>query len=248
MSIARFKLVAVLTILLLSVTSATTPAKAADQKTKLEHLLVHDLGDEYRVHFDYDPALVELIMEREVIEGYITRVKVARFSFTPGGKKYILGYDSGGSMDPSFSIYRDPEGTEEYPFDMGSGLTATLRGDGYLDLTGHINSYGDWIRRTEEREGRLHHVKAPFDYMGLASKALVPLEIYASPEEKEVVGRVAVGEPVTVLLHEYYWSAEGSWEDVFLLKIEPGVVGWWMPKKENNFKAEELEGLFQRID
>lgn len=194
------------------------------------------LGDDFRLYFEYDPELADLILKKENTPESVTVMKVARLSLRKGGEKYLLEYDYDGQ---EFTLQKDLPGVGElYGYRLGNGFTVILPGDGFLYLKGYGRSFDAHAIKFRETSKGVEQVDQPFGYLGLETRALLPLDLFLEREGKVPVAHVEKGEPLTLLL-----NYSGPTGDCYLLRVEPGIVGWWKPQKRNAFKAEELEGI-----
>lgn len=188
------------------------------------------------VRIFYDPAISQLVDKPlnpeagETGEPLVTRVLKTRIDRTKTEEVFI-DYDEGPSADPEIVVTR--VGAAE-PAGYVSGLNFYIPGTGALYASGHTNTEFDTRKKYVLEGGRLVEVKQPFSWVGLESKALKDLALYAAKDQKEVVARLSKGSALTVVLNE------GDW---YLIKTPFGLLGW-LRIEGGRQEADTVEGLF----
>lgn len=155
-----------------------------------------------------------------------------------GRKDFLIAFSPGPSMDPTFEFFKISDKDTSFMFSIGC-KQIIVNGNSYIFTSGHANNMFNTRRIFKYEKNGLNEITQPFDYVGLKTKTLKGITIY---REKELINALAVipeDSPVEVLLGE--WNEEEySWK--FLIKSSIGFVGWW--KLDDNYRSEEIEGLF----
>jgi hypothetical protein len=82
-------------------------------------------------------------------------------------------------------------------------------------------------------------IEQPFSYVGLDTKANVPLTLTAGKSTGEVIAKVSKGGEVTVVLRD---------GDHLLIKTPFGLIGWWKMNTEVMADNAEIEGIYYAGD
>jgi len=134
--------------------------------------------------------------------------------------RYVV-YTEAPSFDPGF--YLIVEGSGDEPVKM-SGEVLAIVDDDHLYTFGRINRSCPTRRTWTLRDGRVQEVQQPFYWVGLSSTTLVPVTLFAGPTDDGVVGDLAEGVPIEVVLTDDVGRAGGVYS--FLVRTESGVMGW----------------------
>jgi uncharacterized membrane protein len=150
--------------------------------------------------------------------------------------RYFIDFDSGPSADPAFVITDEKSGVV-----LGSigGESLIIPGNGFIYVSGRANRLHQEQDKYTIRDGKLVEIAQPFSYVGLKSKAKVPLKLLAKKDEGEVIANVPAGDAVEVVLRD---------GEHLLIKTNFGLLGWW--KANTNVMADnaEIEGIYYAGD
>jgi len=153
-------------------------------------------------------------------------------------KDFLLVFSPGPSADPTFEFYKISEKDTNFLFSLAC-KQIIINDNGYMFTSGHANNMFNTRRIFKFERDSLREVKQPFDYVGLKTKTLKRITIYEDKEFTNVLAVVPEDSPIEVLFGE--WNEEEfSWK--FLIKSSIGFLGWW--KLDDNYRSEEIEGLF----
>lgn len=190
----------------------------------------------------YDAALSKLINKPLAEKGAndggtpeIMRLLSTRLDREGEGRCFI-DFDPGPSADPSFIISDEKTGKQ-----LGeiSADSLALPGNGFIYAAGRSNNMHEVRQKFAVRDGKLVEVKQPFSYVGLDSKAKVPLALLAKQGSGEVVANIPAGDALQVVL------SEGEY---LLIKTQFGLVGWWKMKTNVMPDNAEIEGIYYAGD
>lgn len=240
------KLFLFLHVLLL--TQASTAAQTQNISSKLVEKPVPDLG---QVTLTYDPALARdhavTADERTEIDKidccvftYALDIKISR-----SGKYFVVLCGSGASDDffCAFKPFDGPAKSLDNPEEYGTqidGMRFEIPGDGCVYVAGHNNTMFNLRRKFCLDGDRLKEIEQPFHFVGLKSKTKENLTLYRDRDKKQVVGTIAKGDFVEILIANIVRSDRGlpSHDDV-LVRDERGLRGW-----VDVGAAENIEGFF----
>lgn len=174
--------------------------------------------------------------------------------------EYLVVFDWGMSDDYNFTFFRmekdtlipiqqtQPDGQlyESYIF----GKQIYLPGNGFMYTAGHVNNSFNQRGKWFIQNNLLYQTPQPFYYVGLETKALKPLTLYADLAMTQKVADIAAGNALTVLLQlppQQAPPASQAGDDYnpyeyFLLKTEFGLTGW--VKIVTYLPDSPIEGLF----
>jgi len=182
----------------------------------------------------FDPALTKVLDEKMAVEDgapearRLVSTRIDRESET----RYFIDFDSGPSADPSFVITDEKTGVV-----LGSigGESLIIPGNGFIYVSGRANRLHQEQAKYTIRDGKLVEIAQPFSYVGLKSKAKVPLKLLAKKDGGEVIANVPEGESLEVVLRD---------GEHLLIKTNFGLLGWW--KMNTNVMADsaEIEGIY----
>lgn len=216
--------------------------KAASSFPGLKTLNVDGSDSPHATKISYDPALAEVINKplnaagaANNAEPEVTRLLVARLD-REGEAKYTIDFDPGPSADPTFTISSEKSGER-----IGSiGADAlTVPGNGFIYSTGRTNNLHQERQKFSIRDGKLVEIEQPFSYVGLDTKANVPLTLTAGKSTGEVIAKINKGGEVTVVLRD---------GDHLLVKTPFGLLGWWKMNTEVMADNAEIEGIYYAGD
>ena len=224
-----------LAILALSLTLISARAEeAASSFPGLKSLPVPEDLTPYPGKLSYDPALTKVLDEKmKVEEGApeaqrLVSTRIDREKET----RYFIDFDSGPSADPAFVVTDEKSGSV-----LGSigGESLIIPGNGFLYVSGRANNLHQAQAKYAIRDGKLVEIEQPFSYVGLKSKAKVPLKLLAKKDGGEVIANVPEGESLEVVLRD---------GEHLLIKTNFGLLGWW--KANTNVMADnaEIEGIY----
>lgn len=193
----------------------------------------------FKIRVETDGRLVQKRKLSVAEEEYLTGLREATFGEYlfdvkiggSSGAAMAVICDAGPSGDPSctFSVPGSPDKSTSLP-----GLRFAIPGDGCVYASGHANSYFAERRKyCLSKGGDLAEIAQPALYVGLKSKALRPVTLYAERDQQTVVTRIEAKEAIEVLLMQ---------DDLYLVRDGFGLVGW--AKIEAEQKAMDVEGLF----
>ncbi len=233
----------ILTILGLSVALASAQA---DEKSKshpdpfpgLNTLAIAGSEGAMPGNLSYDAALAEVInkpLAAEEGEPEVRRLLATRLS-DESGTRYFIDFDPGPSADPAFIITDEKTGKQ-----TGSiGADAlVLPGNGFIYATGRSNNLHLERQKFTIRDGKLVEIKQPFSYVGLESKAKVPLKLLGKKDGGEVIANIPAGHGLQVVLRD---------GEHLLVRTKFGLVGWWKMKTDVMPGNAEIEGIYYAGD
>ena len=186
----------------------------------------------------YDPALTKVLDEKMAVEEgapdarRLVSTRIDRENET----RYFIDFDSGPSADPSFVITDEKTGAV-----LGSigGESLIIPGNGFIYVSGRANRLHQEQAKYTIRDGKLVEIEQPFSYVGLKSKAKVPLKLLAKKDGGDVIANIPVGDAVEVILRD---------GEHLLIRTNFGLLGWW--KMNTNVMADnaEIEGIYYAGD
>lgn len=153
-----------------------------------------------------------------------------------GEGSYFIDFDPGPSADPSFIISDGKSGKKLGEIAADS---LALPGNGFIYAAARSNYMHEMRQKFAIRDGKLVEIKQPFSYVGLDSKAKVPLALLAKQGSGEVVANIPAGDSLQVVLSE---------GDYLLIKTQFGLVGWWKMKTNVMPDDAEIEGIYYAGD
>lgn len=187
----------------------------------------------------YDPALSKLITKpvgkKEEGAPEVTRVLSTRLN-READDRYFVDFDPGPSADPSFTI--SDEKTGKRIGQIGANALV-LPGNGFIYAIGRSNNMHEERQKFLLREGELVEVKQPYSYIGLDSKANVPITLTSGQGKGEVVANIPKGDSLQVVLRD---------EEYLLIKTQFGLVGWWKMNTDVTADSADIEGIYYAGD
>jgi hypothetical protein len=190
----------------------------------------------------YDPALAQVINKplkasaADSGEPEITRLLAATRVDREGQAKYTIDFDPGPSADPTFIISDEKSG--ERVGSIGAD-SLTVPGNGFIYALGRSNNLHLERQKFAIREGKLVEIQQPFSYVGLDSKANVPLTLTANKGTGDVIAKIPKGDALQVVLRD---------GEYLLIKTQFGLIGWWKMKTDVTPDTTEIEGIYYAGD
>ena len=149
---------------------------------------------------------------------------------------HFIDFDPGPSADPQFIVTDEKTGKSLGTIDADS---LVLPGNGFIYGIGRSNKLHMETRKYSVQGGELKEVVQPFAYVGLASKANVPLTLTAGKGSGETIANIPKGGALEVVVSD---------EEYLLIKTPLGLVGWWKMKTEVTAVSAEIEGIYYAGD
>jgi len=150
--------------------------------------------------------------------------------------RYFVDFDPGPSADPVF-IFTD-EKTNEVVGRIGAD-SVFIPGNGFVYALGRSNNMHLERQKFEVKGGALEEVKQPFSYVGLETKAKVPLKLTAQKDGGETIANIPKGDSLQVVIRD---------GEHLLVRTNFGLVGWWKMKTDVLHGNEEIEGIYYAGD
>lgn len=185
----------------------------------------------------FDPALTKVLNERleaeyntQGIGGIdMTRVLITRVNRTSRIQHFVY-FDPGASNDPAFIL---AEEATEKPIGSIDADHLLIPGNGFIYAIGRTNKLHSERRKFAIHDGKLEEIKQPFLFVGLESKANVPITLTLEKEGGGSVASIPKGERLFVVLSD---------GDHMLIKTSFGLLGWF--KTSASRDAPEIEGIY----
>lgn len=183
----------------------------------------------------YESSLANVI--RKVIDDEHDIVRLVSTPLAKAAKtRYFIDFDPGPSVDPVFVF------TEESTNQIVARISADslfVPGNGFIYASGRSNNMHLERRKYEIKSGELVEVRQPFAYVGLDTKANVPLKLTTEKNGGEVIANIPKDGSLQVVIRE---------GEYLLIRTTFGLVGWW--KMETNVLKgnEEIEGIYYAGD
>ncbi|MDB6076341.1 MAG: hypothetical protein JWO82_88, partial [Akkermansiaceae bacterium] len=160
--------------------------------------LVIDGGDApLPEQISYDAALSKLVNEplkpkgaKDDSEPEITRLLSTRLN-RESETRHFIDFDPGPSADPSFTVTDEKTGQ---PVGQISADALIVPGNGFIYAMGRTDNMHLVRQKFAVREGKLVEIEQPFLYVGLDSKAKVPLTLSAKKGGGEVIASIPAGD------------------------------------------------------
>jgi hypothetical protein len=228
-----------LAILALSFTLVSARAEeAASSFPGLSSLPIPEDLTPFPGKLSYDPALTQVVNkplkpEEGAPEGQrLVATRLNRETDT----RYFIDFDSGPSADPAFVITDEKTGKV-----IGSigGESLTIPGNGFIYASGRANRMHEEHLKFAIRDGKIVEIGQPFSYVGLKSKAKVPLKLLAKKDGGEVIANIPAGDALEVVLRD---------GEHLLVKTRFGLVGWWKMQMNVMPDNAEIEGIYYAGD
>lgn len=150
---------------------------------------------------------------------------------------YTLIYNLTCCCSWGFTIYKTAQPDEPIGRIIANQLF--IPGNGNLYSINRIGT--DYLVRKKYtlEDGALKEVKQPLNYVGIKSKTLRPIKIYAEKEMKTVIASLPADYEVEVLLSD----KEFGKNKLYLMRTNFGLVGW-TTLKAGQYKSIDVEGIF----
>ncbi len=132
-------------------------------------------------------------------------------------KQYYVVYSSGPSGDPQFMFYKTTN--TEMPVFRVMALKVYIPGNGNIYVSGHTNNAFNMRRKYKVVNDELVETEQPFYYVGMKTKTLKPINLFASREFKKKTAYLPANYSIEVLLNE-----KGTAK--YLIKTDFGLTGW----------------------
>lgn len=231
----------ILSILGLSLALATAQAAEKNQPIAfpgLAKLSASGGEDPSFQQVSYDAALSKVINKpilKEEGAPEVTRLLSTKLD-REGETRYFIDFDPGPSADPSY-IVRDEKSGD--PVGMIPADSLAIPGNGFIYARCRSNAMHMEQRKYGIREGKLVEIEQPFSYVGLDTKAKVPLTLMAKKDGGEVIAKIPAGDSLQVVIRD---------DEHLLIKTQFGLVGWWKMKTDVLAGNEEIEGIYYAGD
>lgn len=231
----------VLSILALSLALASAQAEEKSKSSPfpgLATLAVSEGEGPFAQQISYDSALAKVI-NKPILEEEgapeITRL-VSTTLERDGKTRYFIDFDPGPSADPSFIVSDEKTGQQVGTIAADS---LALPGNGFIYSRSRSNHLHTEQRKYTVRDGKLVEIEQPFSYVGLESKAKVPLTLLAKKDGGDVIAKIPEGDALQVVLRD---------GEHLLIKTQFGLVGWWKMKTDVMADNAEIEGIYYAGD
>jgi len=233
----------ILTIIGLSLGLASAPAQdlGKDQPPAfpgLKEMAVSGGESPSSQRISYDAALSELVdkpLAMEEGEPEVRRLLLTRLD-RESKTRHFIDFDPGPSADPSFIVTDEKTGKEVGQIAADS---LALPGNGFIYATARSNNMHLLYQKFAIRDGKLVEIKQPFSYVGLETKAKVPLTLKATQSGGETIASIPAGEPLQVVLSD---------GEQLLIKTRFGLLGWWKMNTKVLPESAEIEGIYYAGD
>jgi hypothetical protein len=176
------------------------------------------------------------LLEENYLTTFIGLVKLQQSS----KEEYLIGYSPGISVDPHFLIFKKMNDTYKYLFSI-YGKQIFVPGNGNIYISGHTNNMFNMKRKFKFKNDTIEEVKQPLFHVGLKTKTLEPITLFADKNLKERVASLPKGSEIEVVASEF-----ADKTSFFLIKTSFGLLGWW--KLDNDFHSMAIEKLFYAGD
>lgn len=147
-------------------------------------------------------------------------------------KAYSVVYSPGPSADPTFRFYKFGS-SEPAEFSVGA-LAVYIPSNGNVYTEGHTNNTFNERKKFSLKNGKFQEVEQAYYYVGLETKTLKPITLYASKNMTGKLASLPAGYGIEVVAHE-----KGT--DLYLIKTDFGLLGW--VKVESTYGDLTIEGL-----
>ena len=203
----------------------------------LKSMAVDGQGKEFALipqKVSYDPALAKVI-NKVLNPGEEGAPEVKRLISVKLDRNaeavHFIDFDPGPSADPTFLIVDEKSGKKVGEIAADS---LVVPGNGFVYAIGRSNNLHLVRQKFALRGGELVEVKQPFSYVGLQTKANVPLTLTAEKGGGETIANIPKDGPLEVLVSD---------NGYLLVKTPVGLVGWWKMKTDVMKDNAEIEGI-----
>ena len=233
-----------LTIFALSAALVSARAEEKDKEPAaqafpgLKTLAIPEKDTPFPGQVAYDAALAEVIdLPLPLEEGApeVRRMIATRLN-RDAEARYLIDFDPGPSADPSFIITDEKSGQQLGTIAADS---LALPGNGFIYSRSRSNHLHTEQRKYTVRDGKLVEIEQPFSYVGLESKAKVPLTLLAKKDGGDVIAKIPEGDALQVVIRD---------GEHLLIKTRFGLVGWWKMKTDVMADNAEIEGIYYAGD
>lgn len=187
----------------------------------------------------YDPALAEVV-NKVLNPDEEGAPEVKRLISTKidrnASAAYFIDFDPGPSADPLFIITDAKSGKKAGDIAADS---LVIPGNGFIYAIARSNHMHLERRKYAVKNGELTEIVQPFAYVGLESKARVPLTLTAGKGDGETIANIPKDGPLEVVLRD---------GDFLLVRTPMGLVGWWKMKTDVLMDGAEIEGIYYAGD
>lgn len=231
----------ILTILGLSLALATAHAAEKSPANPFPGLATLKISDGDSIsgqHVSYDASFSKVINKAILHEEGapdVTRLISTKLD-REGKTSYFIDFDPGPSADPSFIVKDEKSGD---PIGMIPADSLTIPGNGFIYARCRSNVMHTEQRKYGIHEGKLIEIEQPFSYVGLDSKAKVPLTLMAKKDGGEVIAKIPAGDALQVVIRD---------GEHLLIKTQFGLVGWWKMNPSVMHDNAEIEGIYYAGD
>lgn len=149
---------------------------------------------------------------------------------------HFIDFDPGPSADPQFIIVDEKSGKKIGEIAADS---LVLPGNGFVYAIARSNHLHLERRKYAVKNGEMKEIEQPFAYVGLTSKANVPLTLTAGKGSGETIANIPKDGPLEVVIRD---------GDFLLIKTPVGLVGWWKMNPEVLAANAEIEGIYYAGD
>lgn len=197
----------------------------------------------------YEPAGTRVInkMRKDLPAGHLLRTTeepvhldtVLLETSLGGPQRYYVVFTWFASADPAFYFVKSDAKVEENgPSVQGTALA--IPGKGAILVASRHNNYFTKRQKYLLTPKGLEEVPQPFFAVGLKTRALKPITLYATPMEDIVVAQLSAGHAIEVVLTDDKHDKQSR--TCFLVKTPGGILGWvWVPSSQ--FKSDTIDGI-----
>jgi len=204
-------------ILILSLSAPVAAGDPASAWSGLTNLTV-DSTPVGEVKVCYPAALANIQMTPAAVEpDGSKRIIVMQTKLTAdSGQQFLVVYDEGPSVDPTFMIYLGHQLQGEPALEVFA-LTLILPGNGQVYAAGHTNNMYDQRRKFVFANRTFQEAVQPFYAVNVSGQLDAPVTLMAERGNSARVGFLPAGSNVDVLLNKDDW---------YLLRTPFGLTGW----------------------
>lgn len=219
------------------------------------HLKVMEIPNEYcgdepyfRIYYDESLAQVVNTKRNELDKGHIlfltddieeSDLVALRLEFNSEelNKEYFLIFSYGPSCDPGFYIV---ESSTKESIGFVSGMEIYLPGGNSIYTTGHINTTFNKRKKYFFNGLKFNEIKPEFYYVGLETKTLEPITLFADEELTVQLAYLPADYNVEVVAAKSDESYASKIK--YLIKTELGLLGW-STIETTAFRSLQIEGI-----
>jgi hypothetical protein len=197
----------------------------------------------------YDPGVTTLINKRRAElprshvlyfdDGLEANDVVLLETVLSGSDRYNVVFSEGPSADPMFYFIK-VGATSDLPWATIAGNTVAIPHNGALYAASRFNNHFTKRQKFAYQPGGLQEVRQPYFLVGLRTRTLEAITLYASPNEKSVVAQLPAGTEIGVVLTDDREDSDSR--TCFLIRTPFGLLGWaWVPSSQ--YKSGLIEGI-----